>query len=188
MNNKMVPVEEQFVLILNHYFTPFVIILISAGLLFAPIELELKKWILGILIFSVTFNIVTRYIAAKWPMTSLILGYLRVGTNFVCNILFVYLMGGAWGPVWLLFVLAPLAMAMYSTRKKTLIMAFVAALTLGAIYYFRGLSSSTGWAQVGIHMGFIFFISLFVNTLAQLAREHHLSIKELQDQKIINND
>src|SRR6185295_3987884 len=96
------------------------------------------------------------------------IGYIRIVTNFLANIALVYMLGTFWGPMWLVFVLTPVATALYAGWQRTLGTAAVSAAALLGIYYSRGLEGAVGWGQASIHAAFIVFISMFVNSIARL--------------------
>ena len=84
------------------------------------------------------------------------IGNIRITTNFVANVFLVYLLGTFWGPMWLLFVLTPVATALYASWQKTFVAAAISSAALLGIYYSRA---------------FIILISLFVNSIARLVMQ-----------------
>src|SRR6185295_2099130 len=99
------------------------------------------------------------------------IGYIRIVTNFVANVALVYLLGTFWGPMWLLFVLTPVATALYASWTRTFVTAAISSAALLGIYYSRGLEGTVGWGQASLHAAFIIFISLFVNSIARLVMQ-----------------
>ena len=86
-------------------------------------------------------------------------------------LLLVYLLGTFWGPMWLLFVLTPVATALYASGLRTFVTAAVSSAALLGIYWSRGLEGPVGWGQASLHAAFIVFISLFVNSIARLVMQ-----------------
>src|SRR5262249_43145441 len=102
------------------------------------------------------------------------LGAFRLYTNLAVNCVLVYLLGGYWTPIWLLFVLTPAATAVYGSRKRTWwTSGVVSALLLGS-HALRGLNAPVDWGGVWVEALFIVFLSLFLNELAALARREEV--------------
>jgi len=73
--------------------------------------------------------------------------------------------------MWLLFVLTPVATALYADWIQTILTALLSAGALLGIYASRGLEGAVGWGQASIHAAFIVFISLFVNSVARMVMQ-----------------
>ena len=99
------------------------------------------------------------------------IGSTRIVTNFVTNVALVYMLGTFWGPMWLLFVLTPVATALYASWMRTFVTAAISSAALLGIYWSRGLEGPVGWGQASLHAAFIVFISLFVNSIARLVMQ-----------------
>ena len=127
------------------------------------------KWTaVALLAVLFIFNEVSVMLARKHVDWAKKIGTVRLVTNFLANVFLVYLLGTFWGPMWLLFVLTPVATALYADWKRTFWTAVISAGALLGIYASRGLSGAVGWGQASFHAAFIVFISLFVNSVARL--------------------
>ncbi len=165
------PLKAEFIRIVDRFFTPFALSLVISSLFLGFAEPR-AKWIsIGLVAFLSVFNEISAYLAKKNMEWAVTVGNTRLITNFVANVVLVYLLGTFWGPMWLLFVLTPVATALYASWGRTLVTASISAAALLGIYYSRGLEGSVGWGQASLHAAFIIFISLFVNSIARLVMQ-----------------
>jgi hypothetical protein len=158
---------------LNRYFVPFALILILSAIYFSSPDQEVVNIAFGILAFAMAVNWwfsknTYRYIHLAKQMK-----FLQVWLNYVWAVPLVYLLLPFWGPMWLLFAMAPITAALFSNRWHTLGMALVSAGTMLGIYYKQG-AFEAGWAEgmagmTYVHAVFIVIIALFVYGLAQTA-------------------
>lgn len=162
--------------LLNRYFTPFALILVLCACYFyvpesenEPLPLDIKLS-LGILAVSVLVNwwlsaYTYRFIRWARPMKSI-----QVWMNFVWSAPLVYFLVPYWGPMWLLFVMAPVTAALYMSWWPTLGTALVSSGTMLFIYHIRGMApEGAALGMACIHAVFIVIFSLFVHALAQTA-------------------
>jgi len=165
------PLKAEFIRIVDRFFTPFALSLVLSSLFLGFAEPK-AKWIsVGLVVFLGIFNEISAYIAKKHIDWAVAVGNTRLITNFIANIALVYLLGTFWGPMWLLFVLTPVATALYASWTRTFVTAAISSGALLGIYYSRGLEGSVGWGQASLHAAFIVFISLFVNSIARLVMQ-----------------
>jgi hypothetical protein len=152
---------------INDYFNPFAIILIfSAAYLSAP-GIKRVALSIGLVIFSALLNIITEYFALKTPKISRALINIRLIANFFINFMLVYMLINFWGPMWLLFVLTPVATAVYETRLKTVIATSLSCLALIIIYLHNGLYGVGFWGQGLNHVLFLGMLPFFIKSLAE---------------------
>ncbi len=165
------PLKAEFIRIVDRFFTPFALSLVVSSLYLGFAEPR-AKWIsVGLVVFLGIFNEISAYIAKKHMEWAVPVGNTRIITNFIANVVLVYLLGTFWGPMWLLFVLTPVATALYASWTRTFVTATISSAALLGIYYSRGLEGSVGWGQASLHAAFIVFISLFVNSIARLVMQ-----------------
>jgi PAS domain S-box-containing protein len=165
------PLQTEFIRLVDRFFTPFAATMVLAAMFLGYAEPREEHIAMGLVTFLVAFNEGSVYLARRRPEWTLRIGYSRLGTNFLTNVMLVYLLGTFWGPMWLLFVLTPVSTALYADWKKTILTSVVSAGALLGIYASRGLSGSVGWGQASLHAAFIVFISLFVNSIARLVMQ-----------------
>lgn len=165
------PLQAEFVRLVDRFFTPFAATMVIASMALGYAEKKTEYIALALISFLVVFNEVSAYLAKKRSEWTRVISTTRLITNFLSNIVLVYMLGTFWGPMWLLFVLTPVATALHAEWKKTLITSLVAAGALLGIYWSRGLEGSVGWGQASIHAAFIVFISLFVNSIARMVMQ-----------------
>jgi hypothetical protein len=145
--------------------------LVVSSLYLGFAEPKIKTISVALVVFLGIFNELSAWIAKRKIEWAVPIGSTRIVTNFVANVALVYLLGTFWGPMWLLFVLTPVATALYASWQRTFITAAVSSGALLAIYWSRGLEGSVGWGQASLHAAFIVFISLFVNSIARLVMQ-----------------
>ena len=162
------PLQTEFIRLVNRFFTPFALVMVVAAMELGYAEPRVYRTALGLAIFLAVFNEASVWLARRRTDWTFHIGYTRLVVNFVMNITLVYMLGTFWGPMWLLFVLTPVATALYADWKKTLITAFISSGALLGIYGSRGLEGAVGWGQASLHAAFIVFISLFVNSIARM--------------------
>jgi PAS domain S-box-containing protein len=162
------PLQSQFIRLVDRFFTPFASMLVLAGVCMGFAESSTKHVAIGLLIFTFAFNEISVVLARKHQDWTRRIGNLRLVTNFAVNVALVYMLGTFWGPMWLLFVLTPVATALYAEWQRTFWTSVISAGALLAIYASRGLEGAVGWGQASIHAAFIVFISMFVNSIARL--------------------
>jgi len=150
--------------------TPLAVVLVTMGIFLSHPLSPVKEISMALLVFGIVFNVG----AGRWfkgrehaPMW-LVRG--RVYLNFGVNAVLVYLLGAYWSPIWLLFVLSPVATAIYDTRRRTLAVASAAAAALLVIHAMKGLNTPLDWGGQIARAGFIIVLSLMANELAQ--RKH----------------
>lgn len=165
------PLQTEFVRLVDRFFTPFAVTMVVAATWLGYAEPREQHIALGLVGVLAVFNEISVYAARKRPAWTKTVSYTRLITNFVANIMLVYLLGTFWGPMWLLFVLTPVATALHAEWKKTLLTAVISAAALLGIYASRGLSGPVGWGQASLHAAFIIFISLFVNSIARMVMQ-----------------
>ncbi|HAM36010.1 MAG TPA: hypothetical protein DEB40_11140 [Elusimicrobia bacterium] len=158
---------------LNRYFAPFALLLILSAIFFSSPDPRNVK--LTFLILCVSF-LVNWWLSAntyRFIHWSRQMKMLQVWLNYVWAVPLVYLLLPFWGPMWLLFVMAPATAALYWGRWQTLATAAVSSSTLLLVYYQRGAFEAgpaegmSGMAYV--HAAFIVVIALFIHGLAQAA-------------------
>jgi len=162
------PLQTEFIRVVNRFFTPFALAMVLAAMWLGYAEPQTYRAALGIAIALVIFNEISVWAARRHVEFTTLIGYVRIATNFVANVALVYMLGTFWGPMWLLFVLTPVATALYADWKKTVITSVISAGALLGIYASRGLEGAVGWGQASLHAAFIVFISLFVNSIARM--------------------
>ena len=165
------PLKAEYIRIVDRFFTPFALSLVISSLFLGFAEPKAKWTAIGLVVFLSLFNEISAYLAKKKIDWAVPVGNTRIVTNFVANVLLVYLLGTFWGPMWLLFVLTPVATALYASWTRTLATAAISSAALLAIYWSRGLEGAVGWGQASLHATFIVFISLFVNSIARLVMQ-----------------
>ncbi len=164
---------------LNRYFVPFALILILSALWFnVENPSDWRHWdstykeSLIILAISMAVNwylSVNTYRYIHWAKQIKIL---EVWLYFLLAAALFWLLGPSWGPMWLLFVMSPVAAALFTNRWHTLGSALTSAGTMLLIYYKRGLfHEGIGPAEgmACVHASFIVVFALFVYGLEQTA-------------------
>jgi PAS domain S-box-containing protein len=165
------PLQTEFIRTVNRFFTPFALVMVGMAMWLGFAEPRVYHMALALALGLAVFNEASVWFAKKHPEWTAAIGYTRLVTNFVSNVVLVYMLGTFWGPMWLLFVLTPVSTALYANWMQTLGTALLSAGSLLAIYGSRGLEGAVGWGQASVHAAFIVFISLFVNSIARMVMQ-----------------
>lgn len=165
------PLQAEFLRLVDRFFTPFAATMVLAAMGLGYADKTLEYLALGLVSVLVVFNEASAYLAKKRADWTRAISYTRLATNFLANVVLMYMLGTFWGPMWLLFVLTPVATALHAEWKKTLITSVISAGALLGIYGSRGLEGAVGWGQASLHAAFIVFISLFVNSIARMVMQ-----------------
>ncbi len=147
--------------VINMYLTPLAIILVGMAIVYS----EPIGWPLYGSLLLLGISLINNFIIAVFAKKSYFMRILRMILNVIINVLLVYYLVGYWGPIWYLFLLTPIATAVYSSRLKTFITSIIMCGLLAGIYAVRGVSSPMAWGQVFSKMLLLLFLSLFVNAL-----------------------
>ena len=165
------PLQTEFIRLVDRFFTPFAATMVLAAMWLGYAEPKAEHAALAIVGALVVLNEGSIFLVKRKIEWTAAIGYARLATNFVANVILVYLLGTFWGPMWLLFVVTPVATALHAHWKETIITSLLSAGTLLGIYASRGLEGAVGWGQASIHASFIVFISLFVNSIARMVMQ-----------------
>ncbi len=164
---------------LNRYFVPFALILILSAIWFnVENPLDFRQWdpsykyALAILAVSMVTNWYLSSHTYRFIHWAKQMKVLQVWLYYVWAVPLFWLLQPYWGPMWLLFVMAPVTAALFTDRWHTLASALVSAGTMLAIYYKRGVFDG-GMGPAGgmacVHACFIVVFALFVYGLEQTA-------------------
>ena len=152
----------------NAHLTPLAAIIVIPGLLVAPLPMRAAVVAVILIVFSVVVNCVSMYLM-KGNRARLV-GGIRVATNYVVNIFLSWLLYAAWSPVWLL-LLTSIGVAVYQSRRDSLVTGLAIALMLLAVHWNFGESSMLAWTEAGVKASIIILFNLFVNGLMRLEPE-----------------
>ncbi|MBI5625160.1 MAG: hypothetical protein HY924_15390 [Elusimicrobia bacterium] len=161
---------------LNYYFSPFALFLVLSAVYFrgsdtpgtlAP-EVKHSLWILAV---SVVVNWWVSSHTYRFVGWTRFMRSIQVWMNYVWTVPLFYLLGAFWGPMWLLFVMAPVTAALTMRWWTTLLTSLVSSGTMMAIYVFRGVTPEMpeAFGMALVHATFIVVLSMFVHALAQTA-------------------
>lgn len=165
------PLQTEFIRVVNRFFTPFALVMVIAAMELGFAEPRVYHAAFALAVALAVFNEGSVMLARRRAEWVRAIGYTRLAVNFISNVALVYMLGTFWGPMWLLFVLTPVATALYADWKKTLVTGVVSSAALLCIYGSRGLEGAVGWGQASLHASFIVFISLFVNSIARMVMQ-----------------
>jgi hypothetical protein len=164
---------------LNRYFVPFALILILSAIWFnVENPLDWRHWDTS---YKQALVILAVSMLVNWYLSSHTYRYihwakqmkiLQVWLYYLWAVPLFWLLQPFWGPMWLLFVMAPVTAALFTDRWQTLASAVVSAGTMLLVYYKRGLFQDGIGPQEGmvcVHAAFIIVFALFVYGLEQTA-------------------
>ncbi len=154
---------------LSRYFTPFALVLILSAVRFGEPESGTTRIALSILCADVLLNWWIGKNQYRWAGWAGRFRQMQVWLNFVVAVPLFYLLYPYWGPMWLLFVLAPTAAALTTSKLETVLCSLTAAGSMIGIIWYRQPLEGPFLGMVLSHAAFIVIFSLFVHSLAQTA-------------------
>ena len=154
--------------LVNNHLTPLAAFIVVPGLIVAPLP-KLAVALGGILItFSVSLNYLSIRLSKR---KTRLIGTLRVGSNYSVNIFLLWLLYSAWPPVWMLLLLMSIGVAVYQSRRDSLLASLALALLLVTVHWSFGVHSMQDWAVVGVEGSLIILSNLFVNGVLAITRQ-----------------
>ena len=154
---------------LSRYFTPFALVLILLAVQFGEAEPRTTKIAIAILVADVLLNWWIGRNQYRWVGWAGRFRQLQVWLNLFWAVPLFYLLYPYWGPMWLLFVLAPTAAALTTSKLETVLCSLAAAGSMIAIIRSRQPLEGPALGMVLSHAVFIVIFALFVHSLAQTA-------------------
>jgi len=159
--------------ILNYYFTPFAVILIAFAIYFSEPEKNVTYVSFAILTLSFGTNYWfsrNTYRFMRWMHN---IRSFMVLLNLATSAVLFYLLGSYWAPMWLLFVVAPAAAAMFMRKNQVMVIALVSAASMLGVYYLKSVQlgvtfSRQLWAMASCHALFVVFFSMFVAAMSEM--------------------
>lgn len=161
--------------ILNYYFTPFAVILILFAIFFSEPDRQVTQ---------TCFAILAAAFAANWWLGKNTYRFLRwsrhiraltVWLNLGVSAALFYLLSPYWAPMWLLFLTAPAASAMYMRKWQVFLISLASAGLMVGLYYARSLAYGEGggmgtqlWGMAATQAVFIVFFSMFTAAMAEM--------------------
>lgn len=158
--------------LVGRYANPLAIFLVAIGVVLSQPISPVREISIGLLAFSILFNTLflewlkRRESVRSWVLES------RLWLNLLVNGILVYYLGGYFPQIWLLFVLSPVAMAIYGSKGRTFLVAGVTSAALLAIHATRGLNAPVDWGREIAKVAFIIIVSMMVNSLTQPLRRN----------------
>jgi hypothetical protein len=165
--------DVRLIVLVNRYATPFAILLVVMAIVLSSPVGMVRNWSMGLLLFSIFFNVTAVTAIKKLGRTSSTVKNARMMINLAVNIAIVYLLGPFWPPMWLLLALTPIATAIYGGPTRTLLSSSGIAALMVAIHVLRGGGSPHEWGQVFSYAAFTILLSLLINELTQASYPHH---------------
>ena len=154
---------------LSRYFTPFALVLILLAVQFGEAEPRTTKIAIAILVADVLLNWWIGKNQYRWVGWAGRFRQAQVWLNLVWAVPLFYLLYPYWGPMWLLFVLAPTAAALTTSKLETVLCSLAAAGAMIGLIWSRQPLEGPALGMVLSHAAFIIIFSLFVHSLAQTA-------------------
>ncbi|MFI5362622.1 MAG: hypothetical protein ACHQ49_11685 [Elusimicrobiota bacterium] len=159
---------------LNRYFTPFALVLIVMAVYFRLDDIRdsgtrAPMIAAAILAADVLVNWWLGRNQYRWIKWSRQLRVLQVWLAYVWAVPLFYMLYPYWAPMWLLFVMAPTAAALATSRGHTVLCALVSAGTMIGIYWSKQPLEGVFLGMAVSQASFILIFALFVNSLAQAA-------------------
>lgn len=165
--------DVRLVVLVNRYATPFAFLLVASGIILASPEITARNIGIGLLFFSIFFNVVAVGAIRKLAETMPWIKKLRMLINLAVNVVLVYKLGPFWPPMWLLLALTPIATAIYEGPTQTLLVSSGTSALIIGIHLLRGGGSPHEWGQTMSYAAFIILLSLLINELTQASYPNH---------------
>ncbi|HAF95663.1 MAG: hypothetical protein A2X34_06060 [Elusimicrobia bacterium GWC2_51_8] len=159
--------------ILNYYFTPFAVILIAFAIFFSEPERGVTYASFGLLAAAFGLNYwMSSNVYQLMRFTRSIRGII-VWINLITSAALFYLLSPYWAPMWLLFLTAPAASAMFMKKWQVFLTALSAAAMMLGIYYLRSVIYGIGLSTQLLGMAatqavFIVFFSMFTAAMTEM--------------------
>jgi hypothetical protein len=176
--------------ILNYYFTPFAVILILFAIFFSEPDRSVTYASFGVLAAAFAVNYWLGNNIYRFMRWSRHIRALLVWINLLVSAALFYLLASYWAPMWLLFLTAPAASAMYMKKWQVFLIALSSAVIMLGIYLYKGAAFALATADQGSmtaaqavaqvmtdtqHWGmaltqavFIIFFSMFTASMAEM--------------------
>lgn len=175
--------------ILNYYFTPFAVILIFFAIFFSEPERSVTYASFGILAaaFLATYWLGKNvYRFMRWSRH---IRAVTVWINLVVSAALFYLLSSYWAPMWLLFLTAPAASAMYMKKWQVFATALASSALMMGLYLYKGVTfammdeaggvtlaaalrqamdNTQIWGMALTQAVFIIFFSMFTAAMAEM--------------------
>jgi len=149
----------------HDHLTPLAIILVVPGLIVADIPQTHQVAAAGLLIYSILLNTWT----ARGDKDRLVsYGRFRVASNYVVNIVLLWILYAAWPLSWLLMLLMGAGVAVYQKRERAFGSSLAFAAMLLAIHGIFGDTTLFGWVSAATKAGVLVMFTLFINGLPGL--------------------
>lgn len=168
----------EFLKALNRYFTPVAVGVLLLGLILSQ-DLPRPAFIgsVAIIVFALTFNVVSAVHVIEHPGSWRKVGYLRVSVNLLLNSAAYLLLYKHWPIVWVLFALGPVAMAFYGDVSETFVVMGISAAVMAGSLLFEGVKDPRVWGATIAQILFMLLLSLFLIRVAALIRREHLLVE-----------
>lgn len=162
--------------LLNYYFTPFAVILIMFAVYFSEPERAVAWGSFAILAVSFTLNYWFSKNTYRFMQWSRNIRSIMAWLNLATSAVLFYLLGSYWAPMWLLFLIAPAAGAMFMSRAQVLALAASSSGAMLGVYYIRSVMFETPlspqlWAMASTHAIFVIFFTMFVAAMAEMMQK-----------------
>lgn len=159
--------------ILNFYFTPFAVILILFAIFFSEPGRQVTYISFAILAAASAVNYWLGKNVYRFLRWSRHIRAVTVWINLAVSAALFYLLAAYWAPMWLLFLTAPAAGAMYMKKWQVLLTALAASALMLGLYYLRSVVYGLGmsaqfWAMAATQAVFIIFFSMFTAAMAEM--------------------
>ncbi len=161
--------------ILNYYFTPFAVVLILFAIFFSEPEPAVTYASFAILAAAFITNYWLGKNIYRFLRWSRHIRALTVWVNLAVSAALFYLLSAYWAPVWLLFLTAPSASAMFMKKWQVFLIALASSVIMVFLYYVRSLAYGEGggmgaqlWGMALSQAVFIMFFSMFTAAMAEM--------------------
>ena len=169
MGNERRGLSEDKLRHVNDHLTPLAAIIVIPGLLVANLPMRSAVVAGALIVLSVVLNYTFLYLARG--SRARFFGSIRVVTNYVVNIVLLWLLYAAWNPVWLLLLLMSIGVAIYQNRRDSFLASLAFALMLLVVHWNFGEQSLFAWTEAGVKASMLILLNLYVNGVLRQSQE-----------------
>lgn len=162
--------DSKKIRIVSQYLTPLAVILVIFSIIFSkPVS-----WALYSSLILLGMSFINNLIIPVFIKTVPLLKNVRIALNVIINTLLIFILGRYWPPLWYLLLLTPVATAVYSNRRNTLLVSISISVLLIGIYLVQGVTSIEHWGHILSRVVLIIFLSLLINSLVEGKNDQNL--------------
>ena len=150
------------------FMTPFAVGLVLMGLAFGRPGPEISALAVAIVLATSLGNLYAVHLLSRYPSRALVIRNARVGFNYAFNLWLIFILLPTWKPIWMLFLLTIIAVAVYEDRQATVVHAALFTFMLFYAAFKLDLLKGVFFGELAMEAATIWFVGLFLNRLTEI--------------------